>query len=85
MKGAVWLILGICQIESDSCNRRPEGVSCMYRSGMTRLKLALLTLSTLLTIALTLTAADWDWQLPPSVPRPPVPADNPMKIGRAHV
>ena len=82
MKGAVWLILGICQIESDSCNRRPEGVSCMYRFGMNRLKLVLLTLSTLLTLALTLAAADWEWQVPPGVPRPPVPADNPMSAAK---
>ena len=45
---------------------------------MTRLKPALWSLSALLTIALTLTAAEWDWQLPMGVPRPEVPADNPM-------
>ena len=49
---------------------------------MTRLKPALWSLSALLAIALTLTAADWDWQLPSAVPHPEVPADNPMTAAK---
>lgn len=45
---------------------------------MTRRKPALWSLSALLALAFFLSAAEWDWQLPTGVPKPEVPADNPM-------
>jgi cytochrome c peroxidase len=39
----------------------------------------------LLPIAVALFAQDWDWQLPPGIPRPPVPADNPMTVPKVEL
>lgn len=36
-------------------------------------------------LTLVLTAQDWDWQLPRGVPRPAVPADNPMTTAKVEL
>ncbi len=52
---------------------------------MGRLRQGLWSLGGLLAIALTISAADWDWQLPAGVPRPPIPADNPMSAPKVEM
>jgi cytochrome c peroxidase len=52
---------------------------------MARLKPALWSLSGLLAVVVTISAADWDWQLPPGVPRPQIPADNSMTTAKVEL
>ncbi len=49
-------------------------------NGLTRRTLLFLFL-----ITVVLSAAEWDWQLPKGVPRPVVPADNPMTAAKVEL
>ncbi len=48
-------------------------------------KLAARAFLLLIPIGAALFAQDWDWQLPPGIPRPAVPADNPMTAAKVEL
>lgn len=52
---------------------------------MSRLNQGFWAAGGILTFALVLSAADWDWQLPAGMPRPPVPANNPMSAPKVEL